>query len=212
MYVGRIVAVGQTKSGRNTGMYRISSRSFPNRSTRLSANIISVVPKSGFEADLTKNPYISYNCIKIAKNFTVISNGSHTDPIAEKIEMGYPVRDALSLALLAMDYEKDSYSTPRIAGVISFDSNIAYLASVAQKDLVVRAFNLERGFCFYVATYEHSTPCSHYKDSAFDCSTASEARDYIFNKGIFANMELPVTSAAAMSSENGFELSAELNA
>ena len=31
MYVGRIVAVARTTEGSNAGLYRVSSRSFPNR-------------------------------------------------------------------------------------------------------------------------------------------------------------------------------------
>ena len=31
MYVGRIVAVGRTRAGANAALYRVSSRSFPNR-------------------------------------------------------------------------------------------------------------------------------------------------------------------------------------
>ena len=31
MYVGRIVAVGRTHAGANAALYRVSSRSFPNR-------------------------------------------------------------------------------------------------------------------------------------------------------------------------------------
>jgi len=210
MYVGRIVAIGQTKNGNNVGMYRISSRSFPNRSTKLSGNTVSVIPKSGVESDLTKNPYISYNCIKIAKTFAVITNGSHTDAIAEKIDMGYPVRDALALTLLAMDYEKDGYNTPRIAGVISPDSNLAYLASVNENSLVVRDFKLTPGTAFYVATYEHCIPCVHYKDSEFDAKNAQQAKEYIFSKGVFAQLELPVTSTSVLSNKNSFTLSAEI--
>lgn len=210
MYVGRIVAIGQTKNGNNVGMYRISSRSFPNRSTKLSGNTVSVIPKSGFESDLNKNPYISYNCIKIAKTFAVITNGSHTDAVSEKIDMGYPARDALALSLLAMDYEKDTYKTPRIAGVISLDSNLAYLASVNEKSLIVRDFKLIPGTAFYVATYEHSIPCIHYKDSEFDSQNAQQAKEYIFSKGVFAQLELPVTSTSVLSNKNNFTLSAEI--
>ncbi|MEI6054781.1 MAG: IMP cyclohydrolase [Lentisphaerota bacterium] len=210
MYVGRIVSIGQTRNGNNVGMYRISSRSFPNRSTKLSGNTVSVIPRSGFESDLTKNPYISYNCIRIAKSFAVITNGSHTDAIAEKIEMGYPVRDALALTLLATDYEKDNYKTPRIAGVISLDSSLAYLASIKENSLVVRDFELTPGTTFYVATYEHSIPCVHYKDSDFDAYDAKQAKEYVLSKGVFAQLELPVTSTAVVSNKNAFELSAEI--
>lgn len=211
MYVGRIVAIGQTKNGNNVGMYRISSRSFPNRSTKLSGSTISVVPKTGFESDLTKNPYIAYNCIRIAKTYAVISNGSHTDAIAEKIEMGYPVRDAMALSLLAMDYEKDNYKTPRIAGVIALNSNLAYLASIKENSLCVRDFELASGTAFYVATYEHSIPCVHYKDSNFDADNAKQAKEYVFSKGIFAELELPVTSTAVLSDRKAFILNAELS-
>jgi hypothetical protein len=51
----------------------------------------------------------------------IASNGSHTDPIAEKIAAGMTPRDALVLALMTMDYEKDDYNTPRIAGVVEPD-------------------------------------------------------------------------------------------
>lgn len=211
MYLGRIVAIGQTKNGNNVGMYRISSRSFPNRSTKLSGNTVSVIPKTGFESDLTKNPYIAYNCIRIAKSYAVITNGSHTDAIAEKIDMGYPARDALALSLLAMDYEKDNFKTPRIAGVISLDSNLAYLASVSENSLVVRGFKFTPGTAFYVTTYEHSIPCVHYKDSEFDAQNAQQAKDYIFSKGIFTDFELPVTSSAVFSNGNTFEFAAEIS-
>lgn len=211
MYVGRIVAVGMNKGGNAVGMYRISSRSFPNRETRLVGDKVSVMPRIGFEADLTKSPYISYNCLKLADKYAVISNGSHTDPISEKILMGYPVRDAIVLTLLAMDYENDNYKTPRIAGVISKTSNIAYLAVVKEKALLVENFELTPGTAYYVATYEHSTPCEHYKDTNFDAANAQEARNYIINHGVFAKFELPVTSAAIFSHRTAFEFSAEFS-
>ena len=211
MYVGRIVAIGMNRKGNIAGMYRISSRSFPNRETKLAGEgKVSVIPRAGFEADLTKNPYITYNCLKLAGEYAVITNGSHTDQIAEKIMAEYPVRDALALTLLAMDYEKDSYKTPRIAGVISKNSNIAYLAVVKEKALLVRDFELTKGTAYYVATYEHSTPCLHHKDANFDAVNELEARNYVINQGVFAGLELPVTSAAVFSHEKGFELSADI--
>ena len=41
------------------------------------------------------------------------TNGSHTDPIIEKIMAGMNLRDAFTLSLLAMDYEHDTLDTPR---------------------------------------------------------------------------------------------------
>jgi IMP cyclohydrolase len=210
MYVGRIVAVGMNKAGKLAGMYRVSSRSFPNRETRNIKNQVSVMPKAGFEDDLNKNPYIAYNCIRTAGAKAVITNGSHTDPIVEKIAMGYPARDALALSLLALDFEKDHLDTPRIAGVIDSDNNTGYLAIVRKNALSVKEFQLKPGEAFYVATYEHDTPSVHFKDADFDVNSADDARGYIFDEGIFSDFEKPVTSAAVITTENGFEIAAEV--
>ncbi|MCF7791808.1 MAG: IMP cyclohydrolase [Victivallales bacterium] len=210
MYVGRIVAVGMNKSGNLTGMYRVSSRSFPNRETRKIKNKIAVMPKAGFEEDLNKNPYIAYNCIRLSGTKAVISNGSHTDPIVEKIAAGYPAKDALVLSLLALDYEKDHLSTPRIAGIIDAELKTGFLGTVRKDALQVKEFSLVPGMAYYVATYEHSTPCEHYKDENFTVNSAKEAAGYIFNKGVFEKMEKPVTSAAVISTEEGFETATEI--
>ena len=102
MYVGRIVAVGRSKAGNLAAMYRVSSRSFPNRETRMIGDKVAVMPKSGYEDDLSKSPYIAYNCIRLAGDCAVVSNGSHTDPIAKKIQTGCSIRDAIALSLLAL--------------------------------------------------------------------------------------------------------------
>jgi IMP cyclohydrolase len=120
MYIGRIVAVGQTLDGRLCAGYRVSSRSFPNRTAVVGADKVSIVPKAGHEGDVMKNPYIAYNCVRIVRDgkIAVATNGSQTDPIAEKIAMGMPVRDALASCSLAMDFEKDQYNTPRVSAVV----------------------------------------------------------------------------------------------
>ena len=115
MYVGRVVAVGKAKSGNNVAMYRVSSRSFPNRHIVKLDQMLTVVPRPGAEQDIQKNPYIAYNAIRIDENWAVATNGTHTDPIFEKLRAGIGPREALSMVLLALDYEKDAYSTPRIA-------------------------------------------------------------------------------------------------
>ncbi len=209
MYVGRIVAVGMNQKGKCVGMYRVSSRSFPNRVTRFNGPFIAVVPKDGFVDDYKKSPYIAYNCIRLANENAVISNGSHTDPIAEKIKMGYPIRDALALSLLSLDYEKDNYNTPRIAGVITKKSNKALLGIIKKDALLVKEFNLTPGKLFYIATYEHDTPCFHYCDNDFDAVDSEEARNYVMSKGVFKDLENPVTSAAVIEASDGFELGSE---
>ena len=56
------------------------------------------MPKEGFETDVFRNPYIAYNCIKILGDIVVVSNGSHTDVIAEKMP-GMSIQDSLALSL-----------------------------------------------------------------------------------------------------------------
>jgi len=120
MYVGRFVVVGP-----GIGAYRVSSRSFPNRQVLDRDGTVTVAPTP--DAPETDNPYISYNCVRSVEtpagdDLAVVGNGSHVDPIAEKLALGYPARDALATPLLALDFEKDDYETPRIAGVVGADA------------------------------------------------------------------------------------------
>ena len=85
MYVGRIVAVGRTPEGANAALYRVSSRSFPNRKAVDLGGKLAIVPREGHEGDVQKNPYIAYNCLRVANGWAIATNGSHTDPIVEKV-------------------------------------------------------------------------------------------------------------------------------
>lgn len=154
IYLGRIVAVGQTRQGRNAACYRVSSRSFPNRHIVAIGSHLAIVPRPGFEKDIAANPYIAYTCIRMAGPWLVVSNGSHTDPIAERLADGVPPKLALGNTLLALDYERDHLNTPRIAGVIGIDSPTAWLAIVRRDALIVREVELAAGRMHYLSTYE----------------------------------------------------------
>jgi IMP cyclohydrolase len=207
MYLGRIVAVGRTQDGRNTVMYRVSSRSFPNREAVQINDRVAILPRAGFEDDLKKNPYITYNCLLFAGDYAVVSNGSQTDPIAEKIRMGMPVRDAITLGLLAMDYEKDSLDTPRIVSVCHKTLPVGYLGIVRKDAVLVREFAMEPGVARYISTYECNAPCDTNVDTNFDAACENCAVKYVVDGGVFAGFENPVTSAAALATEDGFALS-----
>ena len=200
MYIGRIVAVGMTPSGKMAAMYRVSSRSFPNRRVVRNGEQLAVIPREGCEADLAKNPYISYNCLRIAGQgaWAVATNGSQTDPIAEKIDSGMNVRDAISLGLLAMDYEKDSLDTPRIVSAVHVSLPVGYLGLIRKDALLVREFSLKEGEARFVATYELNRPSDDNVDADFDAGCAECAVKYIISGGIFANFTNAVTSAAAV--------------
>ncbi|MBR7131420.1 MAG: IMP cyclohydrolase [Lentisphaeria bacterium] len=206
MYIGRIVAFGMTKNEKVCAMYRVSSRSFPNRQAVENNGKIAIVPRPGAESDLAKNPYISYNCLRIAGEWAVATNGSQTDPITEKIAMGMPVRDAIALGLLAMDYEKDSLDTPRVVAVAGRISKLGYLGIIRKDGILVREFALEPGVARYISTYEKNSPSDGNVDREFDAACQDCAAHYVVNGGVFADFEQPVTSAAAMDNGEGFSL------
>ncbi len=206
MYVGRIVAIGRTRSGRAAALYRVSSRSFPNRVARRLEQAVAIVPKPGHENDIFQNPYIAYNCLRLAGPFAVVTNGSHTDPVAEKLRAGMGVRDALATVLTALDYEHDSLDTPRIAGVVERGAQRGFLAIVRRDALLVREFALAPGQAFYVATYEHNAPSAEYADPHFDAADAQDACRYVLGGGVFASLEKPVTAACAVETADGYEV------
>ena len=144
MYIGRFVIVAP-----DFGAYRVSSRSFPNRRITDRGGTLTVGPTP--DAPDNDNPYVSYNCVREGGDAVVVGNGSHVDPIAEKLDLGYPARDALATPLLALDYEKDDYDTPRVAGVIGEES---YVGVVRRDALRVEAVTEPT----LVATYEENEP------------------------------------------------------
>ena len=167
MYIGRFIVVGP-----GIGAYRVSSRSFPNRRITDRDGLLTVGPTP--DAPETDNPYVAYNCVRTVDGpatdgeVAVVGNGSHVDPIAEKLDLGYPPRDALAASLLALDYEKDDYNTPRIAGVVAADE--AYIGTVRHDALLVKAVDEPT----LVATYEEHSPVS-YEFDATDAAAAAEA-------------------------------------
>jgi len=208
MYIGRIVAAGMTRDGRVAAGYRVSSRSFPNRTARLTGDKVSIMPRAGFEGDLAKNPYIAYNCLRLCGKTALVTNGSQTDPIIEKIIAGMNLRDALALPLLAMDYEKDSLNTPRIAAAVDAEKRVAVLGIVRHDALLVKEFALEPGKIYYLSTYEKNAPCKCNCDEAFDVSDADALCAYMISGGVFADFEKPVTAAGALWNGSGYSLAA----
>jgi len=179
MYVGRFLVVAP-----GWGAYRVSSRSFPDRVVRETEVGYAVVPEDDYD-----NPYVSYNCLRKVEGTekTVLGNGTHVDPIAEKMESGYPPRDALALALLTLDYEKDDYDTPRIACVVAPEE--AYVGTVTRDSLVVERVDEPT----MVATYEvqHPSPIE------FDVSGAQEAARGVYEM----EYEHPVAACAVYGDE-----------
>lgn len=187
MYVGRFIVVGP-----DVAAYRVSSRSFPNRQVVDRDGTLSVVPTE--DAGETDNPYVSYNCLRTTADGSqaVIGNGSHVDPVVEKLDLGYPARDALVTGLHAMDYEKDDYNTPRIAGVLD-DHGQGVTGTITHDALVVETVEEPT----LVATYEENRPTSY----DLDAGSASDAAAAVYD----ADFEHAVCAAAVARTEDGFE-------
>ena len=208
MYLGRIVAAGITPGGKPLAAYRVSSRSFPNRSAKVINGKIAVLPRQGHEDDLAKNPYIAYNCVRLSGAVALATNGSQTDPIIEKIIMGLPLRDAFALPLLAMDYEKDHLDTPRIAAAVDAASGKCMFGIVRKDAVLVREMTAKPGQIFFLSTYEDNYPCETFTDTDFRAETAEEACLHMISGGVFAGFEHPVTAAAAVWNGTAYDLAA----
>ncbi|XVH32791.1 IMP cyclohydrolase [Haloferacaceae archaeon DSL9] len=194
MYIGRFVVIGP-----GIGAYRVSSRSFPDRRIVDRDGDLTVAPTP--DAPETDNPYVSYNCLRAVEGpatdgtVAVVGNGSHVDPIAEKLELGYPARDALAMSLLSLDYEKDDYDTPRIAGVVGADE--AFVGTVRRDALLVEAVSEPT----LVATYERDSPAPF----DFDATAADAAATAAYD----ADFEHAVCAAGVQVSEGGVETAIE---
>jgi IMP cyclohydrolase len=184
MYVGRFIVVAPDRAA-----YRVSSRSFPNRQVVDRDGTLTVAPTEA--APETDNPYISYNCLRTTAEDThaVVGNGTQVDPITEKLESGYPPRDALAESLLALDYEKDDYDTPRIAGVVGEES---YVGIVRRDALLVESV----GQPTLVATYEEDAP----EPDALEATDPSAMAAELYER----NFEHPVCAAAVAADGGGF--------
>lgn len=166
-----------------------------------------MIPREGHEGDIQRSPYIAYHCLRIAAGWAIATNGSHTDPIAEKVGDGMPVREALAQALLALDYERDDYDTPRIAAAVPETGNDGWLAIIRRDALIVRSVPLQAGRARWLATYE-GDDVRETQAGDFDAGTADEAARFAISGGAFASLEKPVTAAAALAGTEGFRLAA----
>jgi len=185
MYVGRIVAIGRSEE-RSFAAYRVSSRSFPNRRAEIRGRSILVSPLN--PADLARNPYIAYNCIRVGAATAVVANGTQADMIMERIDDGQKPLDALAVSLVAYGYERDELDTPRIAGVVR--GKMGWLGIARKEEFRVRQFELKEGEAYMVATYEKTD----FEAMALGGPSAEE----IARRAYDLPLERPVCAAAAL--------------
>jgi IMP cyclohydrolase len=194
VYVGRLLVA-------RPGLvaYRVSSRSFPNRRTRVGDGRVAVVPTAA--AEETDNPYVAYDCLEVLEGNggprVVAGNGSHVDPVAGKLSRGVPVRDALATVLGAMDFERDDYDTPRIAAVV--DESTAHVGTVRRDALLVEAVDEPT----LVATYEEDRPRAFGFEPADATAAARAVYDLEFEHAVCAAAATVEGGAAEVATRDG---------
>lgn len=165
MYTGRTITASLQKDGAVIIHYLVNSRSFKNRILHPSEGTVAVVPDQNSLDDF-RNPYVTYNCLRHNENICVISNGSQTDPIFEKIIRGTMPRDALAQVMYGMDYEFDSQDTPRIAACASLNEKKIFVGLIKNNELHIKEIQLNTNKLFLISTNEFSS--IRYDEKSFD--------------------------------------------
>ena len=144
-YTGRTLGVGLMK-GKPFAFYLLCSRSFPRRRAIVRENAVYIENLTE-----TDNPYVSYPVVRLLSEYAVVTNGLQTDFIAQALEWESP-KKALIHVLDALDYERDAYSTPRIAGIVGRNGK-GWLGFAGRDEFWVRKLGLKEGKAFVTATY-----------------------------------------------------------
>ncbi|WP_258084476.1 IMP cyclohydrolase [Thermococcus thermotolerans] len=144
-YTGRTLGIG-LMDGKPFAFYLLCSRSFPRRKAIVRENAVYIENLTE-----TDNPYVSYPVVRLLDEYAVVTNGLQTDFIAQALEWESP-KKALVHVLDALDYERDDYDTPRIAGIIG-TSGKGWLGFAGRDEFWVKTLELKDGKAFVTATY-----------------------------------------------------------
>jgi len=145
-YTGRTLGIG-LMNGEPFVFYLLCSRSFPKRKAIFKGRAVYIENMTE-----TDNPYVSYPVVRLLDDYAVVTNGLQTDFIAQALEWENP-KKALTHVLDAFDYERDNYSTPRIAGIIGTDGR-GWLGFAGRDEFWVKTLGLKDGKTFVTATYD----------------------------------------------------------
>lgn len=196
IYCGRIVGVMATPDGLPCAVYRVSSRSFPNRTAVVLPDGAAIEPRD--KAEALKNPYIAYRCIRFGPDVAVATNGSHTDAIYERMAHGTPPRDAIAMALMAFDYEHDQLDTPRIVAAIRRGDMTGWLGIVRADGIQVEAVPLVPGQVHILATYELDHVGGPGQSGPFSCESGDAIVQGLYHEPVFARLLKPVCGACVL--------------
>ena len=195
-YPGRQIFLGKTIKGAPCFAYLITGRSPESRQRKATKvdNAIRIGPLGNQAYD----PLRHYNAVKFDSSSGVlcVSNGIQTDACYEIYKLLFatdanPGKEYLQTTLEGAGAEPDSYHTPRIAGVITFN-NKQTAGFIGIKSYGARAkswqINLEPGKLTGISTYTGTldSPQATNPDFAlpvvdFTAKTAAELSKFIFD-------------------------------
>lgn len=197
-YVGRLVGLGLTNSGKPLIFYRVASRSFPNRQIGHSEQGAFVLPTPGFEADTQHNTFILYRAYGLHGMQAVVSNGSHTDLLLSRLNAGHHPKDALSFVLSVMGVEGDGQETPRIAAIVDISSGLGFLGVVTSKTLHIETIQLAEKK-FHIAATQHLTkPTGLFLADGLIFDSADSLAKQVLSGDGFSQFSNPVCALAAV--------------
>jgi len=197
--------VGIPKHGGIAAAYRLASRSFPNRKIEVKGDSAKVTPIPGYEKAVDKNPYISYNCLRVINETSIlIANGTHFDQIYKRINSGASAFHAITHVLAEMGPEQDTYKTPRIAGFAS--QAWLLLGIITEKGLVVKSLYSKAGMGYYVATYQKTDPMKNLVKN-FDARSADDVARLVHEGPNFKCFSYAIATTAALICGGRIEIS-----
>ncbi len=195
-YPGRQIFLGKTIKGDPCFAYLITGRS-PESRQRKAVRVEDVI-RIGPLGDQAYDPLRHYNGVKLDSGSGIlsVSNGIQTDAIYEFYKLllntdSNPGKEYLAMTLEGAGAEPDSYSTPRIAGVITFkDQQPLWVIGIKAQFAHAKSWQIEpeAGTLTTVSTYQGSleSPAATNPDFAlpvleFKAKTAVELAKFIFD-------------------------------
>jgi IMP cyclohydrolase len=157
---------------------------------------VQIVAQPGSADAESDSPYIAYECLLWNNRFAVVSNGTHTRPIYERLNAGNRPRDAIASVLVDLDREFDEHDTPRICGLVDLSENKLWLGSITATSLSVMPMEVEPGQLAYISTYEFPLPRVEQIDREFEAADPDAICRHITCGPVFSQFESPVCSAS----------------
>ena len=146
-YPGRGIVTGKSPDGKNAVIaYFIMGRS-ENSRNRVFVETGDGLQTAPFGAGKVKDPsLILYTAVRPVKNCLIVTNGDHTDTVAEGLEKGLSPEEALA----GRTFEPDAPNyTPRISSVLAFgNEDFAYRMSILKSLDGGGVYAVRNHFCF----------------------------------------------------------------